>query len=126
METKYVNNTVLNVLPLKLRKAQLAIEFPEVQEIIKNLAKYNLGVYMPHLQNSENGNFEVLPDEQVQLENDLQISFVSREDSIKMNALPVGWIWKNDGLTNAAQCAMVCVKDDPTPEGASVHSYKHL
>ena len=126
METKNVNNTVLNVLPLKLRKAQLAIEFPEVQEIIKNLAKYNLGVYMPHLQNSENGNFEVLPDEQVQLENDLQISFVSREDSIKMNALPVGWIWKNDGLTNAVQCAMVCVKDDPTPEGTSVHSYKHL
>jgi hypothetical protein len=35
-------------LPEELAIAQRAINLPEVQEIMRKLSAYNLGIYMPH------------------------------------------------------------------------------
>lgn len=125
METKNENTAVLDFLPLPLRKAQQAIELPEVQEIIKKLAKYNLGVYMPHRHNEENGGFEVLPCDQVQIENDLKVTFSSREESNNMNSLPVGWTWQKNGIMGSAACSMKCALETSPTTGAIVHIYVH-
>jgi hypothetical protein len=36
-------------LPKELRTAQEAIQLPEVQEMMRKLSVYNLGVFMPHM-----------------------------------------------------------------------------
>lgn len=125
MQTKIDNSAVLDTLPLPLRKAQEAIGLPEVQEMIKNLAKYNLGVYMPHKHDEETGGFEVLPNDQVQIEDDLTVSFSSRKQSKEMNSLPVGWTWINDGVHNSAECSMQCSWVTSPTTGSAVHIKQH-
>jgi hypothetical protein len=62
-------------LPPELRKAQEAMFLPEIRQILKKLAEYNLGVCMPHKHNEETGRFETLPEEVVQVERALTVTF---------------------------------------------------
>ena len=92
-------------------KAIEAVNEPKVQEMIKELSKYGLGVFMPHLHTKEG--FAPLPIETVQLEADLKVSFVKRgEDSLK-DAAPVGWVWDSNKAEVVMGCACTGAEHDP-------------
>ena len=91
MEMFKVPDKTLTRLPNELQVAQNAIETQEVQDIIKALAKYNLGVCMPHLHNARVG-FDVLPNDIISVEENLITSFVSRSEAeADTHRLPTAW-----------------------------------
>ena len=54
-------------LPQALRTAQEAIHFPEVQEMLRRLSEYRLGIFMPHMHDEQTGEFRLLPDQIMQV-----------------------------------------------------------
>ena len=87
-----------------VEKAQQAIATPEVQEMLKKLSEYGLGVFMPHMHDPETGNFAPLPSGMVAVEDNLQVSFHHASEPEVSNARPVGWVWDN-----SSQTAMACI-----------------
>ena len=61
-----------------VEKAEKAVQTQEVQEILQRLSELGLGVFMPHIHNRDG--FSPLPDNIVQLEGDLEITFVNQDD----------------------------------------------
>ena len=109
-------------LPKELMTAQEAIHLPEVQEMLRRLSEYNLGIYMPHMHDEQTGQFQPLPDEVVQVEKGLKVSFqtdVSVENQGRY--VQIGWVWSKNGVTSSAMCRMVCVKR----EGDTMHYSEH-
>ncbi|AFY82671.1 hypothetical protein [Oscillatoria acuminata] len=88
-----------------VEKAQTSIDTPELQEILKKLSEYGLGVFMPHMHDPTTGNFAPLPPGIVSVEDNLQVSFLNASDPKIAQALPVGWIWDN-----GTQSVMNCVR----------------
>ena len=97
------------VLPLNLRIAQQAIRLPEVQEMLRRLAEFKLGIFMPHSHDERTGDFQALPNEVIQLESSLAVSFhASKEIASQPDRfLPVGWCWRAGEVTISAACEMV-------------------
>ena len=96
-------------LPPTLRHAQEAIHFPEVQEMLRRLSEYQLGIFMPHMHDEKTGEFKVLPDEVTQVESGLEVTF-KRTEEITRHAdcfLPVGWVWRAGAASPASVCEMV-------------------
>ena len=96
-------------LPPALQTAQAAIHFPEVQEMMRKLSEYKLGIFMPHMHQADTGDFVVLPDEVMQVESGSEVSFQSRQEIFGQanRFLPVGWIWHAGASTPVAACEMV-------------------
>ena len=96
-------------LPQALRTAQEAIHLPEVQEMLRRLSEYKLGIFMPHMHDEQTGEFQLLPDEVVQVEAALEVTFQSAEEIAKQTDrfFPVGWSWRAGALTPVAVCEMV-------------------
>ena len=96
-------------LPHALRTAQQAIHLPEVQEMLRRLAEYQLGIFMPHRHNEQTGEFQPLPDEVVQVESGLEVSFQPMQEIANQidRYLPVGWLWRAGASTPVAVCEMV-------------------
>ncbi|PYS57770.1 MAG: hypothetical protein DMF76_21310 [Acidobacteria bacterium] len=105
MDTGFANE----LLPEELRKAQEAIHLPEVQEMLKQLAAYNLGICMPHMHDEETGNFKTLPADMIQIESDFQVSFVRKDENRQSRTIPVAWQWVDDGVKAANGCVQECV-----------------
>jgi hypothetical protein len=86
--------------------AAAAVALPEVQELIKKLAQYNLGAYALHMHDA-NGTVQTLPPSTIVVEKDAQISFVD-EGSISATQrdglAPVGWRYSNGELRVFARC----------------------
>ena len=108
--------TIVNVsqgstggLPQALRTAQEAIHLPEVQEMLRRLSEYKLGIFMPHMHDQQTGEFQLLPDEVIQVESGLAVSFQLSEEIANQTDrfLPVGWFWRADASTPVAVCEMV-------------------
>jgi hypothetical protein len=108
--------TVVNVLqgsagdlPQALRTAQAAIHLNEVKEILCKLAQYKLGIFMPHMHDEQTGEFRALPDNAVQVESGLIVSFQPTEEITKPidRFLAVGWHWRADASAPVAVCEMV-------------------
>lgn len=109
-------------LPPELMTAQEAINIPEVQEMLRRLSEYNLGIYMPHMHDEQTGQFHPLPDDVVQVEKGLQVSFQTRakmEDPDRY--VQIGWVWSKGAVTPSASCSMVCFKK----EGDTMHYSTH-
>ena len=96
-------------LPQALRAAQEAIHLPEVQEILRRLSEYQLGIFMPHMHDDETGEFQPLPDEVMQVESGLVVSFQPTEEIANQvdRFLPVGWLWRAGASTPTAVCEML-------------------
>ena len=96
-------------LPPALRTAQEAIHLPEVQEMLRRLSEYRLGIFMPHMHDEETGEFQPLPDDVMQVESDLEVSFQPTSDITNQTDrfLPVGWLWRAGAATPSAACEMV-------------------
>jgi hypothetical protein len=91
----------LDELPESMRIAQKAIKTKEVQGIIKQLARYNLGVCMPHM-HVRDGDFSELPPAMISLER--KADFIRAKDADPVNTLPVAWRWKNGAVVAAGSC----------------------
>ena len=113
MKMEIKENPMLQNLPPQLKIAQEAINNPEVQEMIKKLAQFNLG------------DFEMLEDGMMQMENDLEVSFVPINNTAPNTFLPVGWVWKFDGLSESAACTFGCNLVTSPTTGGTVHIKKH-
>ena len=96
-------------LPSELRTAQEAIQLPEVQEILRKLSGFNLGVFMPHMHDEATGDFKPLADDVVQIESALEVSFKSilAVSDQGERFLPVGWVWRAGASSVSAACEMV-------------------
>ena len=96
-------------LPEALRTAQEAIHLPEVQEMLRRLSEYKLGIFMPHRHDEQTGEFQPLPDEVMQVESGLEVSFQAAEKIANQTDrfLPVGWCWRAGASTPSAVCEMV-------------------
>ena len=96
-------------LPQALRTAQTAIDLPEVQEMLRRLSEYKLGIFMPHMHDEQSGEFQPLPDSVMQVESGLEVSFRPTDEIENQTDrfLPVGWCWRAGVSTPVAACEMV-------------------
>ena len=96
-------------LPQTLKTAQEAIHLPEVQEMLRRLSTYKLGIFMPHMHDQQTGEFQSLPDQVTQVESGLEVSFLPTEEIVNQTDrfLPVGWFWRAGTATPSAVCEMV-------------------
>ena len=102
-------------LPPTLKAAQAAMQLPEVQDMLRKLSAYQLGIFMPHQHDDRTGEFQRLPDEVLQVESGRTVSF-ERLDEIAQRTesfLPVGWLWRAGTVNVAAVCEMA---DQEGPE----------
>lgn len=92
-----------------LRAVQEAIHLPEVQEMMRRLSTYKLAIFMPHMHDEQTGEFQPLPDEVIQVESGLEVSFQPTEEIANQTDrfLPVAWCWRAGVSTPAAVCEMV-------------------
>jgi hypothetical protein len=95
-------------LPQALRTAQEAINLPEVQEMLRRLSEYKLGIFMPHMHDEHTGEFRLLPDDLMQVESGLEVSFQPMEEIANQTNrfLPVGWVWRAGASKPLAVCEM--------------------
>ena len=110
-------------LPQALRTAQAAMHFPDVQEMLRKLSEYKLGIFMPHMHDEQTGDFQPLPDELVQVESGLEVSFQSSAKMAQQTDrfLPVGWVWRAGATTPVAACEM----DDQDKTDGAGRTVKH-
>ena len=110
-------------LPQPLKTAQEAIQLPEVQAMLRKLSEYHLGIFMPHQHDEHTGEFQPLPDEVIQVESGLKVSFLPVKELANQTnrLLPVGWLWRAGALTPVAACEM----DGDEEPGAAGGNVKH-
>ena len=108
-------------LPQALRTAQEAIHLPEVQEMLRRLSEYKLGIFMPHMHDEQTGEFHSLPDEVMQVESGLEVSFKPTGEIASQidRFLPVGWFWRAGASTAVAACEMAW-EEGPGDTGGNV------
>ena len=96
-------------LPHALMRAQEAIHFPEVQEMLRRLSEFKLGIFMSHTHDEKTGEFKLLPDDVMQVESGLEVTFKRTEEisSQPDRFLPVGWVWRAGAASPASVCEMV-------------------
>ena len=123
MTTATVSQGNARGLPPALRTAQEAIHLAEVQEMLRRLAEYRLGIYMPHMHDETTGEFQPLPDHLMQVESGLEVSFQSAAAVASQpdRFLPVAWVWRAGASTPSAVCEMV---QEETP-GEQERPVKH-
>ncbi len=95
-------------LPSVLQTAQAAIKNPDVQEMLRKLSEYKLGIFMPHMHEQATGEFMALPDGVMQIESGSEVTFQSSQEIARQTSrfLPVGWIWQAGASQPVAACEM--------------------
>ena len=113
-------------LPQGLRTVQEAIHLPDVQEMLRRLSEYKLGIFMPHMHDEHTGEFQPLPDEFTQVESGLKVSFQPTADIAHQTDrfLPVGWLWRAGASIPVAACEMVWDEGQSDSERPGKHKMK--
>ena len=93
-----------------IHDACTVVQKPAVQSLIRELAKYDLGVCVPHMHDPDTGEFLPLPHDMVQSEAGLKVSFIN-SSSVGNSDIPVAWRWNNQ-LEVVANCH-VCRTEGP-------------
>ena len=119
-----VSRTSALGLPPTLRAAQAAIHLPEVQDMLRRLSAFQLGIFMPHQHDEATGEFLPLPTDVMQVESALAVSFQRLDEIANQTAsfLPVGWLWRAGASTLAAACEMA---EAEGPEDEAEQTVKH-
>ena len=121
MTVASVSRASAYALPPALKTAQAAMQLPEVQDMLRRLSAFRLGIFMPHQHDDSTGEFQPLPDEVMQVESGRSVSF-ERLEEIAGRAesfLPVGWLWRAGASTVAAACEMAA-QNGPEDEERSI------
>ena len=128
MMTANVSQVSARGLPQALKTAQAAIHLPEVQEMLRRLSEYQLGIFMPHMHDEQTGEFQSLPDEVMQVESGLAVSFQPSEEIANQTDrfLPVGWLWRAGAATPSAVCEMVWEESADDAERYVKHKHDKL
>lgn len=123
MKTATISQRRASALPEALRTAQDAIHLPEVQEMLRRLSEYRLGVFLPHMHDVQTGDFQLLPDAVMQVEAGQRVSFQATEEVERQSDrfVPVGWLWR----TGAAEVSSVCEMVWDEGSGNTVRGGKH-
>ena len=103
-------NTVIATTSIapEIQRARDSIDLPEVREIMKRLADFNLGVYIPHMHRPDL-DFATLPPDTVQVEEGRQVRWISRAELESLpNSIQVAWRWVDNGVTSGAECIQTC------------------
>jgi hypothetical protein len=95
-------------LPASMLEAQRSIATPEVQGLIRELAKHNLGVCMPHMHVT--GDFREQPADIIQVE--ARSDFLPADEVAALGTLPVAWRWHDDQVIVSGSCHIRQVKCD--------------
>ena len=116
MTTATVSRVTAQGLPPALGTAQAAIHCAEVQEMLRRLSGYGLGIFMPHMHDEQSGEFLPLPDQVMQVESGLEVSFQPARAVADQTDrfLPVAWCWRVGAAVATAVCEMV---QQESPEG---------
>jgi hypothetical protein len=93
-------------LPKELVMAQEAVKTNEVRLMIKNLGKYGLGVYLPHMHKGNN-DFYILPKDTVVVEDNSVITFVPR-DAVEESSHVIATAWRWDNGQNDVSVSSLC------------------
>ena len=111
-------------LPPTLKTAQAAMRLPEVQDMLRRLSAFQLGIFMPHQHDQATGEFLPLPADVMQVESGLAVGFQRLDQIANQTAsfLPVGWLWRAGGATVASACEMA---DAEGPEDEAEQPVKH-
>lgn len=115
-------------LPQALETAQQAIHLPEVQEMLRRLSDYKLGIFMPHKHDEHTGEFQPLPAEVTQVESGLEVSFQPTQEIANQadRFLPVAWVWRAGASMPSAVCEMVQEERPGDRERYVKHKHKML
>ena len=91
------------------RRAQTAMQRPEIQAMLRRLSEFDLGIFMPHRHDEQTGDFQPLPGDVLQVESGCKVSFRNRDEIVHQTDrfLPVAWRWLDGGLATTATCEMV-------------------
>ena len=118
MITSHVSEATARGLPPRIRAAQAAIHVPEVQDMLRRLSEYGLGISMPHMHDELTGNFAPLPTGLIQVESGLKVSFEPAGDVAERaeSFMPVGWAWRDGGSAPVAACEMVSAAGRVAPD----------
>ena len=111
-------------LPSTLKTAQAAMQLPEVQDMLRRLSAFKLGIFMPHQHDQVTGEFLPLSDDVMQVESAMVVSF-QRVDEVANRTtsfLPVGWLWRTGASTVTSVCEMV---DTVAPDDGTKQPVKH-
>ena len=113
-------------LPAALRAAQAAMQSAEVQEMLRRLSAYGLGICMPHMHDANTGELQPLPNQFMQVEAGLEVSFQPTAEVTKQASrfLPVAWVWRDGGAMPSTVCEMVQDEDAPD-DGEPPVKHKH-
>ena len=126
MTVASVSKVSASGLPETMRIAQAAIYLPEVQAMLRRLSEFKLGICMPHKHDEQTGEFQPLPDEVVQVESELEVSF-QPADAIASQSdrfLPVAWAWRSGASTPLAVCEMIRGENPNDAERYVQHKHK--
>jgi hypothetical protein len=55
-----------------------------------------------------------LREDEMQMENDLSVSFIPRTEAAQINSIPVSWMWSANAVTPSQQCVAGCLGSVPT------------
>lgn len=118
MTTATASRSLVLALPPALRMAQAAVHCPEVQEMLRRLSGYGLGIFMPHMHDEQTGEFLPLPAPLMQVEAALRVSFQPAAEITRHAGrfLPVAWVWRDGISMPASVCEMVQDEDAPGDE----------
>lgn len=86
-----------------IEKAAQAVRTPEVEEMIKTLSKFGLGVYALHEHSSED-EFIPLGKNRIAVETNLKVSFQDRNELGANHGTPVAWAWVDGSVKTVAGC----------------------
>lgn len=92
-----------------IRFAKEAVVKEEIQELAKILARYNLGICIPHMHNKQTGELVPLSTGMVSCERNLNVSFEEATVMEDQGMVAVAWRWNG---TNMEICANCCTFGD--------------
>ena len=94
--------------------------------MLRRLSEYKLGIFMPHMHDEQTGEFQPLPDEVMQVESGLEVSFQPAEEIANRTDrfLPVGWVWRAGASAPSAVCEMVWEEGQDEVGRAGKHKMK--
>jgi hypothetical protein len=80
-----------------------AVNNKEVQEAAQILAKYNLGICVPHMHDEETGSIIPLPPGIITCERNLKVSFEEMAKTTELS-VPVAWKWNGTDIEICYSC----------------------